>query len=81
VIDVQEVKRRIEEALPGARVEVGTFSGHDHFEAMVEAPQFREKSPVEQHRMVYAALEGLIGGAMHALALKTRVPETSDEGS
>jgi len=79
MIDAREVKRRIEEALPGARVEVGTFSGNDHFEALVEAPQFREKTAVEQHRMVYAALEGLIGGAMHALALKTRVLDTSDE--
>ena len=74
IIDVQQVRQRIEQALPGARVEVGTFSGHDHFQAVVEAPQFAGKSLVEQHQMVYAALEGLIGGAMHALALKTRVP-------
>lgn len=74
MIDVEQVRQRIEQALPGARVEVGTFSGHDHFQAVVEAPQFAGKSLVEQHQMVYAALEGLIGGAMHALALKTRVP-------
>ena len=76
MITVQQVKERIESALPGARVQVGTFSGHDHFEAVVEAPQFRGKSRVEQHRMVYAALDGLIGGAMHALALKTAPLET-----
>ena len=74
-VSAEEVRRRIEAALPGARVEVGTFSGSDHFEATVEAPQFAGKPLVEQHRMVYAALEGLIGGAMHALALKTRVPD------
>lgn len=74
-ISIEEVKRRIESALPGARVQVGTFSGDDHFEARVEAPQFKNKSLVEQHKMVYAALDGLIGGAMHALALKTRVLE------
>jgi stress-induced morphogen len=67
------VKRRIEAALPGARVQVGTFSGHDHFEAIVAAPQFRGKTRVDQHRMVYAALDGLLGGAMHALALRTSV--------
>ena len=72
MISIEEVKRRIEEALPGARVQVGTFSGHDHFEALVEAPQFQGKTLVDQHKMVYAALDGLIGGAMHALALKTR---------
>ena len=72
MISIEDVKRRIEEALPGANVQVGTFSGHDHFEATVEAPQFQGKTLVEQHKMVYAALDGLIGGAMHALALKTR---------
>ena len=77
MIQVDEVKARIEEALPGARVRVGTFSGNDHFEAIVEAPQFEGKTRIEQHRMVYAALDGLIGGAMHALALKT-IPLAAD---
>lgn len=71
MVSVEQVKARIEEALPGAAVQVGTFSGHDHFEAVVRAPQFKGKTRVEQHRMVYAALDGLIGDAMHALALKT----------
>jgi len=71
VISIDQVKERIEEALLGAQVQVGTFSGHDHFEAVVAAPQFTGKSRIEQHRMVYEALDGLIGGAMHALALKT----------
>ena len=71
MISIDQVKERIEEALPGAQVQVGTFSGHDHFEAVVAAPQFNGKSRIEQHRMVYDALDGLIGGAMHALALKT----------
>ncbi len=74
-ISVREVEERIERALPGARVQVGTFQGADHFQALVEAPQFKGKSLVEQHKMVYAALDGLIGGSMHALALKTRVLE------
>lgn len=72
MISVGEVKRLIEQALPGAEVEVGTFAGHDHFQAVVAAPQFVGKSRVEQHQMVYAALGDLLGGAMHALALRTR---------
>jgi stress-induced morphogen len=68
------LKERIELALPGARVEISTFRGADHFQALVEAPQFEGKSLIEQHRMVYAAVDDLIGGAVHALALKTRVP-------
>ncbi len=71
MIRAEQVKSRIEDALPGARVQIGTFSGDDHFEAVVEAPQFSGKTRIEQHRMVYAALDGLIGGAMHALALRT----------
>ena len=74
-ISVREVEERIEKALPGSKVQVGTFQGADHFQALVEAPQFKGKSLVEQHKMVYAALDGLIGGPMHALALKTRVLE------
>ena len=54
---------------------MSTFSGDDHFQAVVAAPQFKGKSLVDQHRMVYAAVDGLLGGAMHALALKTRVLE------
>ncbi len=73
-ITQNEVKERIEQALPGSVVEVSLFAEQDHFQALVEAPQFEGKSLVEQHRMVYAALEGLIGGPMHALALKTRAP-------
>ena len=79
-ISVEEVRRLIEQALPGARVEVGTFQGDDHFEATVSAPQFAGKTRVEQHQMVYAAVKDLLGGAMHALALKTRAVET-DEGA
>ena len=71
MISIEDVKRRIEDALPGARVQVGTFSGADHFEARVEAPQFSGKTLVEQHRMVYAAVDDVLGGEMHALALKT----------
>jgi stress-induced morphogen len=81
MVDSEEVRRRIEAALPGARVSVGTFRGDDHFQALVEAPQFRGKSLVEQHRMVYAAVDGLLGDAVHALALKTRpLDSTPDAG-
>ena len=78
-ISIDEVKQRIEQALPGARVVVGTFAGDDHFQAVVEAQQFHGKTLIEQHKLVYEALNGLLGGAMHALQLKTsalRPPES-----
>jgi stress-induced morphogen len=74
----EEVRQRIERALPGAQVEVSAFSGDDHLRASVKAKQFAGKSLVEQHRLVYASLEGLIGGAVHALQLETRAVETDD---
>ncbi len=80
MVKAREVKERLETALPGAEVQVSTFSGDDHFQSVVAAPQFKGKSLVDQHRMVDAAVDGLLGGAMHALALKTRVlevPETT----
>ena len=73
----EQVKQRIEQGLPGAQVAVQAFSGDDHLQASVTASQFEGKSRVEQHRMVYACLEGLIGGAVHALQLNTRAPAGS----
>ena len=81
MISIDEVRQRIESALPGARVEVRTFAGNDHFEAVVVASQFAGKTLIEQHQMVYASLKGLIGGPMHALALKTVVAKSGDESS
>jgi len=74
-VSPREVRQRIEYALPGAEVKVETFRGDDHFQAEVTAEQFRGKSLVQQHRLVYEALDGLLGDAMHALALKTKIKE------
>ena len=67
-----EIRSRIELALPGSRVSVRDTTGTgDHFEAVVEASQFTGKSMIEQHRMIYDALGTAVGGAIHALALRT----------
>ena len=71
-----EIKQRIEAALPGSEVEVLDTTGTaDHFQATVVSEAFTGLSRIEQHRLVYGALQTDIGGAIHALALKTRVPE------
>lgn len=63
-------------ALPGAEVEVVDQGGGDHLAASVVAEQFAGKTRIEQHRMVYAAVQPrLDDGAIHALALRTRTPE------
>jgi acid stress-induced BolA-like protein IbaG/YrbA len=68
----------IETALPGAQVEVQDHGGGDHLSATVVAPQFAGLGRVEQHRLVYAAVQGRFDdGSIHALALKTRAPEAA----
>ena len=68
----------IETALPGASVEVVDQGGGDHLAATVIAPQFTGLSRIEQHRLVYLAVQSrLDDGAIHALALKTRATEDS----
>ena len=47
----------------------------DHYAATVVAESFRGKSRVQQHQLVYNALKGQMGGALHALALQTGLPE------
>ncbi|WP_243039220.1 BolA family protein [Dyella sedimenti] len=72
-MDAATIQAMIEQGLPGARAAV---SGDDgvHFEAEVVAEQFAGKLPLARHRLVYATLGDLMGGAIHALALKTLTP-------
>jgi stress-induced morphogen len=71
-----EIERRIKAVLPDAEVEIRDLAGDgDHWAATVTSEQFRGKSRVQQHQLVYAALKGDMGGALHALALQTGVPE------
>ncbi len=71
-----EIERLIGEAFPGAQVKIDDLAGDgDHFAARVVSAAFKGRSRVQQHQMVYAALQGQMGGALHALALETAVPE------
>lgn len=64
--------------IPDARVDVGLFSGDDHFEMTVTSAGFAGKSRVAQHKMVYAALGDHMRQRVHALALTTRTPQTQE---
>ncbi|HET6375315.1 MAG TPA: BolA family transcriptional regulator [Methylocella sp.] len=69
-----EIERLIKQAFPDAHVVVVDLAGDgDHFGARVASKAFEGKNRVEQHKMVYAALQGQMGGALHALALETSV--------
>jgi stress-induced morphogen len=71
-----EIKNRIETALPRSTVEVEDWTGGgDHFRATVVSPAFAGLSRIAQHRLVYDIFGAEIGGPIHALSLTTRVPE------
>ena len=64
------------EAFPEAEITLTDLAGdNDHWQAEIVSEQFRGKTRVAQHQMVYAALKGTMGGELHALALKTRAPD------
>jgi stress-induced morphogen len=73
VADLGELKRMIEEALPGAEVEVvDETGGGDHLRANVRAPQFAGRSRLDQHRMVKAAVQQRMDdGSIHAFSVST----------
>ncbi len=72
----EEIKQRIEAAIPGASAEVEDWTGGgDHFKATVTAAAFAGRSRIEQHRLVYEIFGAEIGGPIHALSLKTQSPQ------
>ncbi|MGC8475358.1 MAG: BolA family protein [Acetobacteraceae bacterium] len=71
-----EIEALIRAALPDASVRVEDLAGDgDHYAATVVSAAFRGLSRVRQHQLVYAALSGRMGGALHALALQTSAPD------
>ena len=72
----EQIETLIREALPGATVTIQDLRGDgDHYAAHVVYDGFRGLSRVKQHQMVYKALKGNMGEALHALALQTSAPE------
>jgi stress-induced morphogen len=71
-----EIERLIRQAFPDGQVIVVDLAGDgDHFAARITSEAFKGKSRVQQHQMVYEALQGKMGGDLHALALETSVPK------
>jgi stress-induced morphogen len=70
-----EIEALIRAALPGSEVTITDLAGDgDHYAAHVVWDGFRGKPRIAQHKAVYAALGGRMGGALHALQLTTAVP-------
>ena len=76
-MDPGEIERLIKEALPDAKVALEDLVGDgDHWSATVVSGAFAGKTRVQQHQLIYKALQGRMGGELHALALQTSAPES-----
>jgi len=75
-MDAGEIERLIKQAMPDATITIEDLRGDgDHYAAHVVSAAFKGKSRVQQHQLVYQALQGRMGGELHALALQTSLPE------
>ena len=74
-MDAADIERMIKDALPDAQVTIKDLAGDsDHYAATVVSESFRGKTRVQQHQLVYNALQGRMGGVLNALALQTSAP-------
>jgi stress-induced morphogen len=75
-MSARDIETMIRAAIPDARISIRELAADgDHYAAEIVSEQFRGKSRVQQHQMVYDALKGNMGGALHALALQTSAPD------
>ena len=75
-MNAHDIETMIRDAIPDAVVTIRDLAGDgDHYAAEVVAESFRGKTRVQQHQMVYQALQGNMGGVLHALALQTSAPK------
>ena len=83
-ISAEKIRELIMRKFPQADIEIiDTAGDSNHYSATITTKEFKGKSRVEQHKMVYKALEGAMDGSngiLHALALQTKIKqETTDE--
>jgi stress-induced morphogen len=75
-MEAGDIEALIKESFPDAEVTIEDLRGDgDHYAALVVSSAFAGKSRVQQHQMVYAALQGRMGGELHALALQTKAKD------
>lgn len=75
-MDAATIERMILDGIPDAKIKISDLRGDgEHYSALILAESFRGKSRVQQHQMVYQALQGKMGTELHALAIQTGVPE------
>ena len=71
-LKLEEIKKLIKEAMPDAEVAIQDLAGDEnHYSATIKSKIFSGKSKIEQHKLVYKALNGKMGNELHALQLNT----------
>lgn len=74
-MNAHDIEQLIRDALPDAEIRIEDLAGDgDHYAAYIASAQFAGKSRIQQHQLVYKALKGNMGEALHALALTTAIP-------
>lgn len=74
-MDRDTLETMLRDAFPDASITLTDLAGdNDHWSAEIVDEAFRGKTRVAQHQLVYAALQGKMGGELHALQLKTSAP-------
>ena len=76
VMKATEIEELILKTFPNAKVTIEDLRGDgDHYAAQIIAEEFKGKSRVQQHQMIYNAMGGRVGKELHALALNTSAPK------
>ena len=71
-----EIEELILKTFPNAKIVIDDLRGDgDHYAAQIITEEFKGKTRVQQHQMVYNAMGGKMGKELHALALNTSVPK------
>ncbi len=75
-MEAGEIETLIKQGIPDAQVTISDLRGDgDHYAALVVSASFAGKSRVQQHQMVYQALQGKMGKELHAMAIQTSIPD------
>ena len=71
-LKLEELKNLIKSAMPDAEITIKDLAGDEnHYSATIKSKVFAGKTKVEQHKLVYKALNGKMGNELHALQLNT----------
>ena len=72
-MNLNEIESLVKKAIPDAKIDIRDLAGDgNHYSATIISSLFKGKTKIEQHKIVYKALEGRMGNELHALEIKTK---------